>query len=147
MQEPFHFADRIPAPAEITDDLAFPQSNSAEFIRSEWAGQLPRLDALITELDPLQTIWAGATIPSIREASDLVKPVIIPHLLAQLGKGGSRRHRRFSHCFRIIGTFPTTDCFRSTRNIGRRAGRIRPGSTRLAVFFCGRGRPAPRGKL
>ena len=119
MREPFHLSGRTPLPVEITEALNFPMANSDEVIRAEWADKLIRLEALSLELEPLQTIWKDATVPAIRQAVTGAKPVLISHLLAQLGIGGSRWLRQFARGFGAIGTsshgglFPAGKKFRT----------------------------------
>ena len=77
MREPFHLLDKAPLPGEISEALQFPQSNSGDVIRSEWAGQLRRLEELSLELEPMRTIWTEAALPAIRQAAAGAKPVLI----------------------------------------------------------------------
>ena len=107
-EEPFHLADMIPLAVGIADAMSFPNARADEFIRSEWDGQLLRHEAIGAELDPLQTVWADAALPAIRQAAAGVKPVLISHLLAQLGKWGSRWIRKLRTDVRLSGLFHRT---------------------------------------
>ena len=118
MRASFHLPDRIPAPVEIADAPKFLADNSCDCIRSEWRDKLRRLEPLGADLAPLHAAWSEATPPAFRRAAEGVKPVLISHLLAQLGKGGQYGSGSLRTDSAPLGLFLRTACPRLIRPTG-----------------------------
>ena len=101
--QPFHLANPIPLPDEVSASLRFIRDTPDLSILRHWPSQLGAVEKLAKASQPLQLIWDAAAPPSLQPVAGRIASVALTDLMAQYGLGGGRWVRQSTFGFDVMG--------------------------------------------